>query len=212
MVDTGDTRPQNPLGAAASAPMAHPAPAPPPSPPSAKPVVAVSVADLRQSIRTMEKNAWLQAERHVTAAGFWGNFQWVAGGAAAVLAAAASATAFNTMPVLAGVLALLAAAAAALVTALRPGDISEQHLKAAASYNALQSSARDLDELTPDADADDLLEALAAMTTTWVETTSRSPRIPRRLLRKTTTFDKSDENYFPRPRWLSADESRTGHA
>ena len=81
--------------------------------------------------RNLEQASWRQAELHMTAAGFWGNFQWAFGGAAAVLAAVASGTAFSHYPSAAGVLALCSAGSAALVTALRPGDISAQHLKSA---------------------------------------------------------------------------------
>ncbi len=145
----------------------------------------------------IEGDSWLQAERHATAAGFWGTFQWLAGGLAAVLAAAASASAFGENSTAAGVLALLASATAALVTALRPGDISSQHLKAAASYNALQSTARDLWQFG--LEQGDQQDQLRGLTSTWVEVTSTSPRVPRRLLGKTTTFNKSGLNYYPAP-------------
>ena len=51
----------------------------------------------------------------------------------------ASGTAFADLPVVAGVIALLA-----LVTALRPADLSTQHLQAASAFNSLQIAARDL--------------------------------------------------------------------
>lgn len=184
MEDRGDTAPQTPSEAGAAA----------------------TSAELTTYVRSLEQDSWLQAERHITAAGFWGTFQWIAGGAAAVLAAAASATAFNTMPVAAGVLALLAAAAAALVTALRPGDISEQHLKTAAAYNALQCAARDLDELRPGASDAELQSAVEALTSSWVDATSRSPRVPGRLVRVSSQFGQRGENYYPRPRWLPVSE------
>jgi hypothetical protein len=72
--------------------------------------------------RELEVNSWRQAEYHVTAAGFWGTFQWIVGGASAVLAAVASGTAFAEAPVVAGVLALLGAGAASIVTELRPAE------------------------------------------------------------------------------------------
>ena len=137
---------------------------------------ALGVRALRESARVdpiafakqMEQDSWQQAERHATAAGFWGNIQWVAGGLAAVLAAAASASAFSDNATVAGLLALGATASAALVTALRPGDISSQHIRAAAAYNALQGTARELWQFGMEKDSADGRDALRALTTTWV--------------------------------------------
>jgi hypothetical protein len=157
--------------------------------------------DVRGFARQVEKNSWLQAERHVTAAGFWGNFQWIAGGAAAVLAAAASGSAFNDSPTLAGYLALAAAASAALVTALRPGDVAAQHLASAASYNELQSVARDLWEFKLSADATEQRTQLDVLTSKWIAVTSGSPRVPRRLLRLTAAFNAKGDHYYPPPSW-----------
>jgi len=148
--------------------------------------------------KRIEEDSWRQAERHVTAAGFWGNFQWVAGGLAAVLAAAASGSAFSNNATAAGLLALGATASAALVTALRPGDISSQHLRAAASYNALQATARDLWQFGLD-EAPSEQERLRALTVTWVEVTSASPRVPRRLLKKSKKLTDESLNYYPSP-------------
>ena len=168
---------------------------------------ALGVRALRESARVdpiafakqMEQDSWQQAERHATAAGFWGNIQWVAGGLAAALAAAASASAFSDNATVAGLLALGATASAALVTALRPGDISSQHIRAAAAYNALQGTARELWQFGMEKDSADGRDALRALTTTWVEVTTGSPRVPRRLIRKATKLTDRSMNYFPSP-------------
>ena len=149
--------------------------------------------------RKVEQDSWQQAERHATAAGFWGNFQWVAGGLAAVLAAAASASAFSNNPTVAGLLALGASASAALVTALRPGDISGQHLRSAAAYNALQATARDLWQFGLEDHSSDHQKQLRALTATWVDVTAASPRVPRRLVKKTKSFTAGSLNYYPSP-------------
>jgi hypothetical protein len=168
-------------------------------PPALRAAGAALKVDPYVFTKRIEADSWQQAERHVTAAGFWGNFQWVAGGLAAVLAAAASGSAFSNNATAAGLLALGATASAALVTALRPGDISSQHLRAAASYNALQASARDLWQFGLDEATSDQRDRLRALTATWVEVTSASPRVPRRLLKKAKTLTDESMNYYPSP-------------
>lgn len=156
---------------------------------------------LHGTARELEHDAWTQAESHVTAAGFWGTFQWVIGGAAAVLAAVASGTAFTSQPTVAGVLALLGAGAAAVMTALRPGDLAAQHYRAAGAYHRLQTDARQLWEFDPDADATTLRTAVRDLTTRWSTITEESPRIPRRLIRVAgERYVARGRGYFPRPR------------
>ena len=150
--------------------------------------------------RQMELDGWLQAERHITAAGFWGNFQWVLGGASAVLAAAASGTAFADLPVVAGVIALLAAAAAALVTALRPADLSAQHLQAASAFHGLQIAARDLWEFDLSKDPAECRDQVRGLGDRWTAAIAGSPRIPRRIYRVSADLSGSKGmNYFPSP-------------
>jgi hypothetical protein len=150
--------------------------------------------------RQLELDGWLQAERHITAAGFWGNFQWVLGGASAVLAAAASGTAFADLPVIAGVIALLAAAAAALVTALRPADLSTQHLQAASAFHGLQIAARDLWEFDLSTDPLECRDQIRALGDRWTAAIAGSPRIPRRIYRVSADLSESKGmNYFPSP-------------
>jgi hypothetical protein len=149
--------------------------------------------------KNMEQDSWRQAERHATAAGFWGNFQWVAGGLSAVLAAAASGSAFSDNTTAAGLLALGASASAALVTALRPGDISTRHMQSAAAANPVQASSRDLWEFGRSDDAPARRAPRRGLTSTWVDVTAGSPRVPRRLLKLTAEFTQRGENYYPPP-------------
>jgi len=158
----------------------------------------------RDFIQELERDSWLQAERHVTAAGFWGTFQWVVGGATAVFAAVASGTAFADYPTYAGIAALAAAATAALVTALRPGDLSAQHLQSATWYHALQLSARDAWEFERQTDPEQSRKQLRELADRWADITSQSPRVPRRLYRVSSRYtDKKGANYFPKPRLAS---------
>ena len=155
---------------------------------------------LLDAVASIEVESWLQAERHITAAGFWGTFQWWAGGASAVLAAAASATAFNEAPVVAGVLALLAAGSAALVTALRPGDVSAAHLTSASQYNEIQNLARDSRDDIEAHDATAVRREIVELRAKWNAVTKSSPRVPRRLVRVSEKrFVARGLNYYPKP-------------
>jgi hypothetical protein len=159
----------------------------------------------------LELNSWRQAELHSTAAGFWGNFQWVFGGAAAVLAAVASGAAFSHYPFIAGILALCGAGSAAIVTALRPGDISAQHLKSAAGFNSLQNDARNLWEFEAERlDADESRSEVSQLGRRWNEIMEGSPRVPRRLFAVTDErYGKKGMYYFPKPRRDAIDKSHT---
>ena len=152
--------------------------------------------------RDLELNSWRQAEIHVTTAGFWGNFQWIFGGAATVLAAAASAMAFSHYALAAGILALCATGSAAIVTALRPGDLSAQHLKSATEFNNLQNEARDLWEFRLERlNVYQSRDEIGRLGRLWNEIMSRSPRVPRRLFKVTDVrYGKKGMYYFPRPR------------
>jgi hypothetical protein len=151
--------------------------------------------------RSLEVNSWHRAELHITASGFWGTFQWIFGGAAAVLAAVASGTAFSNYPLAAGILALGGAGSAALVTALRPGDLSSQHLKSATDFNTLQNEARNLwefglEQLT----TDETVTAVGRLSQQWTAITSASPRVPRRLYRVAEArYGRKGMYYFPKP-------------
>ena len=151
--------------------------------------------------RDLELDSWRQAELHMTAAGFWGTFQWIFGGAAAVLAAVASGAAFSHYPVVAGVLALGGAGSAAIVTALRPGDISAQHLSSASGFNNLQNDARDLWEFDLEhLDVDKSRNEINRLGRRWNEIMSGSPRVPRRLFKVTDRrYGKKGMYYFPKP-------------
>ena len=150
---------------------------------------------------SLERDSWHQAELHVTAAGFWGNFQWIFGGAAAVLAAAASGSAFSHYPQVAGVLALFSAGSAAIVTALRPGDISAQHLKSASGFNKLQNEARNLWEFDlTNLDANESRKEVGRLSRQWSEIVEGSPRVPRRLFKVTDIrYGRKRMYYFPKP-------------
>lgn len=148
----------------------------------------------------IENNSWLQAERHITASGFWGNFQWLAGGAAAFLAATASGLSFAHSPYVAGSFALASAGAAALVTALRPGDQSTQHLTTAADFQALQTQARAAWEFTPSDSEAPTPAQVQELRGRWSEIMKASPRISRRLIGITKArFIDKGANYYPRP-------------
>jgi hypothetical protein len=160
-------------------------------------------------VRDLEMNSWHQAELHITAAGFWGNFQWVIGGAAAVFAATASGTAFAHYPLAAGILALLGAGSAAVVTALRPGDISAQHLKSATEFNQIQNDARNLWEFSLERlDASAIRNEISWLGGRWNQTVAGSPRVPRRLFHVSDKrFGQKGMYYFPKPRRRSVDQA-----
>jgi len=159
----------------------------------------------RDFIQELERDSWLQAERHVTASGFWRTFQWVVGGASSVFAAIAAGCAFADYPNYAGIAALVAAATAAIATALRPGDLSAQHLQSATWYHALQLAARDAWEFDRPADPEDSRKQLRELADRWADITSQSPRVPRRLYKISSRYaDKKGVNYFPKPRLASS--------
>ena len=134
----------------------------------------------------MNGEDWHQAELHVTGR-LLGNFQWIFGGAAAVLAAAASGSAFSRWSQVARVLAPVSAGSAAIVTALRPGDISSAALSSPLLVlNKLQNEARNLWEfnsriLTLMRKLQERVAGSAAQS----KTVEGSPRVPRRLFRVT---------------------------
>jgi len=154
----------------------------------------------RDFLTRLEVNSWSQAERHVEQAGFWENFSWITGGTSAALAAGASGTAFTDLPVIAGTLALLAAGAGALATALRPGELSSQHMKSAANYHALQQGARAVLDFDLDDEPIDV-GILRRFSDRWDEVTTASPRVSQRLARKATKryADPNALSYYPRP-------------
>ncbi len=151
--------------------------------------------------RDLELDSWHQAELHITAAGFWGTFQWIFGGAAAVLAAVASGAAFSHYPLAAGILALGGAGSAAIVTALRPGDISAQHLSSASGFNNRQNDARDLWEFGLEhLDVNESRSEISRLSRRWSEIMSGSPRVPRRLFKVTDRrYGRKGMYYFPKP-------------
>jgi hypothetical protein len=165
------------------------------------PVQADVVVRTRDFIQELERDSWLQAERHVTASGFWRTYQWVVGGMSAVFAAIAAGTAFADYQNYAGIAALVAAATAALATALRPGDLSAQHLQSATWYHSLQLAARDAWEFDRPSDPEESRKQLRELADRWADITSQSPRVPRRLYRISSRYaDKKGANYFPKPR------------
>ena len=79
------------------------------------------------------------AERHATAAGFFGNAHVVLGFVAAGLAAGAGGTAFAGSANVAGALAIGAAALAGLVTSLRPDERAQFHWSSSKDFRQLAS-------------------------------------------------------------------------
>ena len=158
-----------------------------------------AVGHLDHLFERLEADSWKQAERHVEEAGFWGNFSWITGGASAVLAAAASGTAFTDLPVIAGILALLAAGTGALATALRPGELAGQHMKSAAAYQELQQVVWRIREFGP-TDSVEGRDQIDGLIGRWTAATASSPRISQRLARKAQKrCEKDGWSYYPRP-------------
>jgi hypothetical protein len=106
--------------------------------------------------------------------------------------------------VAAGILALGGAGSAALVTALRPGDLSSQHLKSATDFNTLQNDARNLWEFGLDRlTTDEIVAAISRLSQQWTTITSASPRVPRRLYKVSEgRYGKKGMYYFPKPTGL----------
>jgi hypothetical protein len=100
-----------------------------------------------------------------------------------------------------GVLALFSAGSAAIVTALRPRDISAQHLKSASGFNKLQNEARNLWEFDlTDLDANESRKEVGRLSRQWSEIVEGSPRVPRRLFRVTDIrYGRKRMYYFPKP-------------
>lgn len=92
--------------------------------------------------RRIEEDSEHSAKGHFNAADRWGRYHLCIGLPAAILAAIAGATAFTTIPEVAGGLAILSTALTTVLTFLKPSEHAENHKSVAGQYLALRNSAR----------------------------------------------------------------------
>lgn len=95
---------------------------------------------------------------------------------------------------------MCSAGSAAIVTALRPGDISAQHLKSASGFNKPQNEAGNLWEFDlTNLDSDESRKEVGRLSRQWSEIVEESPRVPRRLFRVTDIrYGRKRMYYFPK--------------
>jgi hypothetical protein len=100
---------------------------------------------------------------------------------ASVLAAVASISAFNDLPLLAGALAIVVAALSAVSTFLNPAEKAQAHHLAGARFTGLRSQVRYLREvaLLTSKTPDELASALESLIVTKDDLNQKSPIIPR---------------------------------
>jgi hypothetical protein len=153
-------------------------------------------SNVRAEAEDLRSRAEFAAEWQATAVGFWSNVELVLGSLAAGLAAISSGTAFSDQKVIAGSLAAVAALAAAVLAALRPGERSHAHKKAADEFHALAVDLRLFGKFGA-ADAVDALEqALRDFEARAVNVTRSAPWAPRRLEKRTKEFWASGRRFY----------------
>lgn len=161
------------------------------------PAVDTSVETVREEIRNLAENMRYRAECQITGCGFWGNFQLLVGGAAAVSAAVAGASAFSKQSVVAGVFAVAASVLSATLATVKAGERAGAHERSANELNLLSESAFRLIELSADAaSAADLADALERTIAERDAIVRKSPFVNRRLCRIAAKFLARGQSYF----------------
>lgn len=160
-------------------------------------VAGASVETVREELRKLAENMRYRAECQITASGFWGNFQLLVGGAAAVTAAVAGASAFSKQSVVAGAFAVAASVLSATLATVKAGERAGAHERSANELNLLSESAFRVVELSGNAAfADDLAGALLRTTAERDAIVRKAPFVNRRLSRLAATFLVRGQSYF----------------
>jgi hypothetical protein len=132
----------------------------------------MSVTEYQQALireaKRIEEDSLFSAKSQFESAHLWGKVHFTIGVPAAVLAAIASASAFQSKEILAGVLGIIVTALTALATFLNPNKRADNHHAAGAKYNGLRNQARmfyevDLKLGAPDSDLQARLRELAEL-------------------------------------------------
>jgi hypothetical protein len=152
--------------------------------------------DVRAEAEELRSSAEFAAEWQATAVGFWSNVELVFGSLAAGLAAISSGTAFSNQKVIAGSLAAAAALAAAVLAALRPGERSQAHEKAADEFHALAVDLRLFGRFGAADGAKALEQTLRDFEARAVNVTRSAPWAPRRLEKRTKQFWESGRRFY----------------
>src|SRR4029079_4251422 len=109
--------------------------------PAVASLVGAPAAVVREEIRKLAENARYRAECKITGCGFWGNFQLMVGGAAAISAGVAGGTAFAEHSVYAGGFAVAASVMSAVLASVKAGERAGGHELAANELNLISESA-----------------------------------------------------------------------
>jgi hypothetical protein len=169
-------------------------------------VVGASGSVAREEIRKIGENTRYRAECQITACGFWGNFQLVVGGAAAISAGVAGASAFSKQSVVAGAFAVAASVMSAVLASVKAGERAAAHERAANELNLLSERAFRLYELSadePPANAasapPDLVAAFERLVAERDQLVRKAPFANRRLCRLAARFLERGQSYFGGP-------------
>lgn len=111
--------------------------------------------NIAKEARRIEEDTEHSAKGHFNASGRWEHYHLWIGLPAALLAAIASATAFENHPDAAGILAILSTSLTTTLTFLKPSERAENHKSVGSQYLALRNKARIFREIEL-ADTNDL--------------------------------------------------------
>lgn len=157
----------------------------------------------RAEIQKLAENTRYRAECQITACGFWGNFQLLVGGAAAISAGIAGASAFSKQSIVAGSFATVASVLSAVIAAVKAGERAGVHERAANELNLLSERASRLHALSADdrGAADglspaDLGTAFAQIVSERDDLARKAPFVNRRLCRLAARFLERGQSYF----------------
>jgi hypothetical protein len=161
-------------------------------------------ATLRGEIQKLAENCRYRAECQITASGFWGNFQLLVGGAAAISAGVAGASAFSDQNVIAGAFAVAATVLAAVVATVKAGERAAAHEQYGNELNLLSEAAFRLYELSAVSLADHgtPLDEFEGIVAARDQLARKAPFVNRRLCGKANRFLEKGESYYgyyPKP-------------
>lgn len=152
---------------------------------------------LLAELASLAKTCRHRAESQITACGFWGNFQLLVGGFAAVTAASAGATAFADHTVVAGSLAVAASVSTAVVASVKAGDRATEHERFANEFHLLSGRASRMLELTSaDTEPAYLRQELDSLVADYEKLSRDAPFVNRRLVALGLYFLNRGRSYF----------------
>lgn len=163
-------------------------------------VAGASAETIRAEILKLAENMRYRAECQITGCGFWGNFQLLVGGGAALSAAVAGASAFSKQSVVAGVFAVAASAMSAALATVKAGERAGAHERSANELNLLSESVFRLYDLSANAtSAPELAAAFEKSVAERDAIVRKAPFVNRRLCRLAATFLARGQSYFGGP-------------